>query len=394
MEEFSTRLMQLILDPQFAAFERLASRPNLFRIVGRTHTETWHSMFLGWLLDREGSHGLGDFAVRRLLLAVTYGGEFQPKDKAALALNLAAFGEFKEAKVVPSEHEQQEKNIREDGGRSGRLDVFMSKIGYRGAGHDGAVIVIEQKVWADVDDEQCARYSAWLEKEHAGKAHVCILLAPLGDSGESPIEDKRWLTLDYQVFSDEVLVPILEHPDLNDGVRRLIQEYADALRIPMNGATKLAISQEERDLAKRLFDRHEKTFESLFLVLLDTIDSPELEKLVEERAKSLGQAMVIAVGGSSIRGTSASELLKAAVVYLGERNKLTPLIPYSTGSKRYLVAAEARHPNGNEFNNPVTVMVGGVTYVIEANVNRQSAMKYAANLLRKAGFDDVEITAG
>lgn len=65
------KLLHLVADDRFAKIESLAKRPNLFRIVGRTHTETWHSMFLGWLLDPKGSHNLGSFSLRRLLVAIT-----------------------------------------------------------------------------------------------------------------------------------------------------------------------------------------------------------------------------------------------------------------------------------------------------------------------------------
>jgi hypothetical protein len=205
-------LTRLVLDPQFAEFERLANRPNLFRIVGRTHTETWHSMLLGWLLDPSGSHALGDFALRRLLLAAADDSAFAPDDVRPAVMSVAAFGDFDDAKVLPNERNPKEEVVKV-GEKSGRLDVLVSGIkSARGASSD-VMVIIEQKVFAPPDSEQCRLYMSWLEHHHAGKLHIPILLAPIEDpDDESPIDDDRWFVLDYQSLHDDVLVPALEHP--------------------------------------------------------------------------------------------------------------------------------------------------------------------------------------
>lgn len=55
-KSLTQKMLDLVADDRFERIEALATRPNLFRIVGRTFTETWHSMFLGWLMDPKGSH--------------------------------------------------------------------------------------------------------------------------------------------------------------------------------------------------------------------------------------------------------------------------------------------------------------------------------------------------
>ncbi|MBK9388597.1 MAG: PD-(D/E)XK nuclease family protein [Planctomycetes bacterium] len=190
--DFCTGLIKLVLDPQFAAFAQQANRPNLFGIVGRTYTETWHSMLLGWLLDPSGTHGLGSFALRRLLLAIAIDeGTFAPSGGRSLARTVAVFGEFERVQVLPNERDRRELKIPLSPGKTGRLDVFVSGITLKRENRE-AVILIEQKVFAAPDTGQCRDYHAWLDREHAGKFHIPILLAPAPDPGTRLVEDERW----------------------------------------------------------------------------------------------------------------------------------------------------------------------------------------------------------
>ena len=86
----------------------MATRPNLFRIVGRTHTETWHSMFLGWLLDPKGNHGLGSFPLRRLLVATTTPTIQGTNPEFDRISRMASIGDLELAHVIPNERKQFE----------------------------------------------------------------------------------------------------------------------------------------------------------------------------------------------------------------------------------------------------------------------------------------------
>ncbi len=63
-----SEILELVHDPRFIDFELLQEAPSIFNAVGRTHTETWHSALLGWLLDPSSSHSLGVFPLKRFLL--------------------------------------------------------------------------------------------------------------------------------------------------------------------------------------------------------------------------------------------------------------------------------------------------------------------------------------
>jgi hypothetical protein len=67
-DSLSQRLVQLIFEPDFIRFENALNEPNIFKIVGRTHYERWHSCFWGWLLDPNGTHLLNHYILVKLLI--------------------------------------------------------------------------------------------------------------------------------------------------------------------------------------------------------------------------------------------------------------------------------------------------------------------------------------
>jgi hypothetical protein len=168
----SQKLLNLVSDEQFIATESIASQPNLFKIVGRTHTETWHSMFLGWLLDPNGSHSLGVFPLKRLLYSCTKPIISGKSAKFDLIAKFASLGKLENAKVFPNEKEQIEYQCE-----AGRLDVFIefSKEDFEGI---KTVILIEQKVYAKVDKSQCEKYNKWLKDKFRDCFVIPIILAP------------------------------------------------------------------------------------------------------------------------------------------------------------------------------------------------------------------------
>src|SRR4030042_4685567 len=65
---FTERLLGLLSEPAFIKFANILGEPNVFKIVGRSHYERWHSCFWGWLLDSEGTHLLSTYVLKRFLL--------------------------------------------------------------------------------------------------------------------------------------------------------------------------------------------------------------------------------------------------------------------------------------------------------------------------------------
>ena len=141
---FTQRLVALILEPQFIQFENVLREPNIFKIVGRAHYERWHSCFWGWLLDPSGSHLLGGYVLRRLLLLLyderALGA--RPSSADALLPILPTAG-FHDVEVTPNENASAERSIT----GIGRLDIFVSANVPYPSGTDRRLnIVLELKI--------------------------------------------------------------------------------------------------------------------------------------------------------------------------------------------------------------------------------------------------------
>ena len=69
-KNFIPRLHNLISSAYFIKLCQRFEKNNIFNIVGRTQQENWHSSFIAWLLNPNGSHGLDHFPIRCLLTSI------------------------------------------------------------------------------------------------------------------------------------------------------------------------------------------------------------------------------------------------------------------------------------------------------------------------------------
>lgn len=394
-----SNLIRLVLDPSFHCFEALSDQPSLFRIVGYADRETWHSRFLGWLLDPNGSHRLGSFALRRLLAAAAESdiGNDEIRDDVRM---LSAVGDFSKCTVAPSERVPGEKSI--DGGE-GKLDVFVDNIsfslassGLSGMGSasglrcDGfaaspirrAVVVIEQKVRAKVDPLQCKRYLNWLEKTYPNDLKIPVYLSPYDLMDDDVFRDEQghWFGINYQVLHDEVLEPSLRHPELDNRVRQLLEHYVVALRLPTKGF-KMAYTEDERRFAREIYEKHKDALEALINVLADVTDSDGAKNYKKE--KSEGRvSLVLDIGSRLVSGESVREFLAKVIKVIDESSMLEKLI-----DSVYL-SNEPTGRNGKRFVNPGEYKShGGQVYYFEANVGRSAAIRRAQIFLEKVGLE-------
>src|SRR5947209_5566009 len=146
-----SQILALIHDPQFAEFELEQEAPSIFNAVGRTHTETWHSALLGWLLDPNSSHQLGSFPLTRLILLLGIQDTLKVEERGVDLNELLAKGDFSKTRVRPNEREPIEVTV----GRV-RFDVFADNITLES--YKEIQVIIEAKVKAPIKHAQCQEY--------------------------------------------------------------------------------------------------------------------------------------------------------------------------------------------------------------------------------------------
>lgn len=368
-QSLTQKLLYLVSDINFIKIEDIAIRPNIFDIVGRTYTETWHSMFLGWLLDPKSSHKLGDYPLRRFMVAISDPTIFGENTNLEEISKIASLFNLSNAVVYPNQKDKKEYHC--DG--VGKLDVFIK---IEDEERDQKIIVfVEQKVHDSVKKDQCEKYLNYLSNKYPDYLLIPVLLAPsnaLSISTEETIGSSDWFGIDYQLLHDMVLTPIIKHPGLNSQVFTLIEQYIDVLKIPRNGR-KLAVTEEEKDLALELYDKHREAFEAIQSALSDTTDI----SLIPTTSRQT--TMTLILNGTKIEGSSIPDLYTSGLKYIVDnRYDIDPLLPYRTSNKRYLIAKDPTHPNGNNF----TVPIQYGDYYMEAHKSREQGIKDLAKLMK------------
>ncbi len=112
---------------------------NVFRLCGVDHYETMHSKILAEFLSPQGSHGQGDFFLKRFCMLLKRLCDFK--------------GEFSAAATVATEYSGY---IRSDS--IGRFDILIEDDTTK------SVCIIENKIFAGEQPKQLERYAKWLEE--------------------------------------------------------------------------------------------------------------------------------------------------------------------------------------------------------------------------------------
>jgi hypothetical protein len=265
---FTERLLNFISEPQFIKFENILSEPNFFKIVGRTHYERWHSCFLGWLLDPGGSHLLSNYTLLRFILLLLDVRCLKSKNHYdCMLLKILPTVEFFDVEVVPNENISKETSIN----GVGRFDIILSAK-YKGLDdRDGKLnCIIELKIDSAPNKSQAKRYADWLFKSHEKDENILVYLTPnLSDNSLNTIGDDRWYCIDYQLLNDKFLLPLIEHPNLNEKTKPFIIQYIKNLKIRYRGI-KMAITNEEKNMAIALYEKYSDVFDSIYDALVTT----------------------------------------------------------------------------------------------------------------------------
>jgi len=387
-ESFLVRMVELISDPRFVHFENLIREPNIFQIVGRTHYERWHSAFWGWLLDPSGSHLLQHYGVLRLLYQLFQAEVTKPRchclDELARLLPAAEFTDFE---VLPNERNASEISVS----GVGRFDVLVTGTIRLPSGETRRVnVLIELKIEARTDFTQSRKYANWLFETHPDDINLPVYFLPeLEESSTLTTGDERWFCVSYQSLHDNLLVPLLEHPNLNAKARPFIVQYVKNLRIPRRGI-KMAITEEEKQAALALYERYSEVFDAITDVLVANGTIEQGTSDAEVRGRASGR-IAVRIGTNVFSDTTVRLLFEKVLKHIVDDNLVARLpLPWGTSSKRFILTneTEAIHPNGRPFFYPAEYK----GYTIETHCDRERAMIILRALCEKLGieFDQVK----
>ncbi len=376
-DRFSKRLLDLISEPEFIRVEHILGEPNFFTIVGRSHFERWHSAFWGWLLDPGGSHLLSDYVFRRFLLLLLDERCLRASNHSDKHLTyVLPIAELSEIQVSPNEYQSSETSVS----GVGRFDIFLTARYVDEAGNTGHVnAIFELKIDSKPSAGQATRYADWLGTTHPDDVNLLVYVAPTrGRDSRSTAGDDRWYCLDCQLLNDKLLLPLLDHPSLNDKVKPFIVQYVKNLKIRYKGV-KMAITNEEKRLALALYERYSDVFDSIYDALASTgaIDYSTAD-LAPSKGRATGR-LAVKLENQVIAQDTVRLLFEAALRYIVDHGDVTRIpLPWGPSKTRYVLTNQTPpvHPNGREFFYPVTYK----GYTLESHYARDRAIKVLGDL--------------
>lgn len=248
-----TQLLEAFLqDDDLEELEDIAQQFNIFEVLDAVRQELRHSSFLAWLLDPNGSHGLGDYFLKRFLWRTA--GLARERDIDTIspvevdALDLADVMVRREWR---------------------NIDILISSESQR------FVCAIENKVEGSEHSSQLGRYLDTCRTEFPGYCHHFVFLTPRGaDPSHS-----EWVPVGYDAVLDLVeRVVKAKKGTMGDELGLFLQHYASMLRRHIVGESEID------KLCTRIYNKHRQALEMLFERRPDR--QSDIRALLEQLIKS------------------------------------------------------------------------------------------------------------
>ena len=255
-----SQIENLITDYRFQNLKYCQEKTNVFTIVGQTHTEHWHSSFIRWLLDAHSSMRLGHFPLARLLtLYMIKNPEsgFNLRDIYKWNLDNVKFVTEKDATYH---------------GKKRFIDIYGES--------DELIIVIENKVNArenynNSDRGQTMDYYNYVEanKKSGQRALYFFITA---DQKQMPYAN-MYVQIPYQEMYDNIISKCMEHPQVSDDGKYLLEQYSANLRETIHNSN-MPMALVNIGLCKALYDDYAEILDNIFEIVEHT---PNIRESIE-----------------------------------------------------------------------------------------------------------------
>lgn len=247
---------------------------NLFDVLKISRTEIRHSNMLGWLLNPNENHGLGDAFLKGILQCLVENDSNGRYDVFhVLLMDLYSFSVMREWK---------------------NIDILLT------SSEEKTVIAIENKVGSHEHSNQLNRYREILEREYAGYNRLYVFLTP---DGESPSDVENWDVLTYNDVV-ETLERVKEQKKVLPDVDLMIKNYIDIVR------RDIVEDQQLIDVCNKIYNKHKKALDLIFEYRTD--GKTQVSDAINETMWNMAEeGLIIYEGGSyySFRTQAMDQLL-------------------------------------------------------------------------------------
>ena len=250
--------------PELKELEAILTNFNLFSLMGKSKLEDVHSRVLGWLLDPEGNHKLGD----AFLVAFLQKSRAKAKE---LGIEFThPTGIFADGGYGTEVTREWENEV--DGSR-GFLDILAIN------GKARSLLAVENKVESNEHTQQLTRYRKALENRYRDFGRVYVFLSPNGIKPEEPEERKLWIPLDYAAVADLVQTMIQERSDdMKPDVKMFLEHYKVAVR------RQVLDDSQAKKLARDIYRQHRAAIK--FINENKTGYAPDLQDILKQEIRA------------------------------------------------------------------------------------------------------------
>lgn len=211
------------LDP----LDEWADKFNLFDVLGIARMEIRHSNIIGWLLDPNENHGLGDAVIRGFLnhVATASGGGVDVFD--ALLLDCHDFTVRREWR---------------------NIDILAVSASEKYA------ICIENKIGTGEHDNQLNRYRGIIESQYPTYRHAFVYLSP---DGSEPSDPEHWRAMSYSDVLGIIEAAKAKTRLLPD-VELLVDNYIETIRRDVVGDERL------EQICAEIYSKHRRALDLIY----------------------------------------------------------------------------------------------------------------------------------
>ncbi len=238
---------------EYIELKNLRSKTNLFKILGQSNTERWHTAFWSWLFDIHGSHNIGDFALRKLFELL----RDSQKDKNTFSEPIL---DITSQDIWPNEYGHSEKLLSMRRKSNVKFDTYIKT--------KEAITIIEYKVEAKVDLEQLNKYESFLNKNDKNNNYILIYVLPESTYCETyeslRTQFKNWYILSYQNLYENIIIPILSNNKVMGKARMIIDDYTSNMSSNRKKVT-MIYSVEEQNIVESMYKKHKELIEDAMI---------------------------------------------------------------------------------------------------------------------------------
>lgn len=292
IEEIRREIIKFNQSEEYQKLSNFFEYKTFYEILNISRRENIHSSFLGWFLNPEESHGLGEYTMKKFLDCV-----FAVLNEGNQKYALKKFPQNFIDSLITNDYElsniriELEKSITTDS----RLDIFIQADLKFDNLNRKLRILIENKVKAKEHNEQTNKYYNWLLDNPMDETiDIPIFLAPVTNIKLLELEkpeciSPEFIQINYQFLLDYLFKPCLQK-DLSPQAKLLIDDYIRNLSLPSlknnddnNGVLIMAIGNEERELLKKFWEKNKSLLLSAYYAIsTDSEQEPEMREKAEE----------------------------------------------------------------------------------------------------------------